>query len=32
MFLWLPQFVVGHFVLLLLGIFGTGFVFRMHDK
>lgn len=31
MFVWFPEFVVAHFVLLLLGIFGTGYVFRIHS-
>lgn len=32
MFLWLPQFIIGHVVLLLLGVFGTSYIFRLHDK
>ncbi len=31
MFVWFPQFVFGHFILLLLGIFGTGYIFRIHS-
>ena len=27
---WLPEFVLGHVILLLFGIFFTGFVFRVH--
>lgn len=30
MFMWIPEFVFGHVVLLLLGIFGTGFIFRVN--
>ena len=31
LFTWLPEFVFGHVILLLLGIFGTGFIFRVHN-
>lgn len=30
LFIWIPEFVFGHVVLLLLGIFGTGFIFRVN--
>lgn len=30
-FMWLPQFFVGHIVLLLIGFFGTRFIFGLHD-
>jgi hypothetical protein len=29
---WIPEFVFGHVVLLLLGIFGTGFIFRVNTS
>ena len=32
MFMWFPHFVFAHVVLLLLGIFGTSFIFRLHGK
>ena len=32
MFIWIPEFVFGHVVLLLLGIFGTGFIFRVNTS
>ena len=32
LFVWLPHFFIGHAVLLLLGIFGTSFIFRLHDE
>lgn len=32
LFLWLPQFFIGHIVLLLLGIYGTSYVFRLQDR
>ena len=31
LFTWLPEFVFGHIILLFLGIFGTGFIFRIHS-
>ena len=31
LFTWLPEFVFGHVILLLLGIFGTGFIFRVNN-
>jgi hypothetical protein len=31
-FMWLPHFYIAHVVLLLVGIFGTSFVFRLHAK
>ena len=31
LFTWIPEFVFGHVILLLLGIFGTGFIFRVHS-
>lgn len=32
LFAWIPEFVFGHVILLLLGIFGTGFIFRVHNS
>jgi len=32
LFMWLPEFYIAHVVLLLLGIFGTGYVFRLHRE
>jgi hypothetical protein len=32
LFIWLPQFFIGHVVLLSLGIFGTSYVFRLRDQ
>jgi hypothetical protein len=32
MFVWFPEFVAVHIVLLLIGIFGTSFIFRLHQK
>ena len=32
MFMWIPEFVFGHVVLLLIGIFGTGYIFRVHNQ
>ncbi len=29
LFIWFPEFVFGHVVLLLIGIFGTGHIFRI---
>jgi hypothetical protein len=29
LFVWFPEFVFGHVLLLLLGIFGTGYIFRV---
>lgn len=31
LFVWMPEFMVAHVVLLLLGIFGTGFIFRVRS-
>jgi hypothetical protein len=31
-FIWLPQFFIAHVILLLLGIFGTSYIFRLHSK
>jgi hypothetical protein len=30
-FVWIPEFVFGHVGLLLLGIFGTGYIFRVSN-
>ncbi|MBK8906354.1 MAG: hypothetical protein IPM60_00105 [Rhodospirillales bacterium] len=30
LFMWFPEFVAAHFVLLLMGIFGTSYIFRLH--
>ena len=32
LFTWIPEFVFAHVILLLLGIFGTGFIFRIHNS
>ena len=32
LFIWIPEFVFGHVALLLLGIFGTGFIFRINTS
>jgi hypothetical protein len=32
MFIWIPEFVFGHVLLLLIGIFGTGYIFRVHNQ
>jgi hypothetical protein len=32
MFAWFPEFVAAHIILLLMGIFGTSFVFRLHQN
>lgn len=32
LFIWIPEFVFGHVVLLMLGIFGTGFIFRINNS
>ena len=32
MFIWIPEFVFGHIILLLIGIFGTGYIFRVHNQ
>jgi hypothetical protein len=32
MFIWIPEFVFGHVLLLLLGIFGTGYIFRVQNQ
>ncbi|NJO56637.1 MAG: hypothetical protein HC834_10250 [Rhodospirillales bacterium] len=32
LFMWTPQFFVGHVALLLLGIFGTGYIFRVNSE
>lgn len=29
LFIWIPEFVFGHVALLLIGIFGTGYIFRV---
>ena len=31
LFTWFPEVVFGHVILLLLGIFGTGFIFRVNS-
>ncbi len=31
LFTWIPEFMFAHVVLLLLGIFGTGFIFRVNN-
>jgi len=30
LYAWIPEFMFAHVVLLLLGIFGTGFIFRVN--
>lgn len=30
-FMWLPQFFIAHLVLLLIGFFGTRYIFSLHD-
>lgn len=32
MFAFFPQFVAAHFVLLLIGVFGTSYVFRLNSE
>jgi hypothetical protein len=32
MFMWIPEFVFGHVLLLLIGIFGTGYIFRVQNQ
>ena len=32
LFAWLPHFFIAHIALLLLGIFGTSYIFRLHDR
>jgi len=32
LYTWIPEFVFGHVALLLLGIFGTGFIFRINKS
>ena len=32
MFIWIPEFVFGHVLLLLIGIFGTGYIFRVQNQ
>lgn len=32
MFMWIPEFVFGHVLLLLIGVFGTGYIFRAHNQ
>ena len=32
LFIWIPEFVFGHVALLLIGIFGTGYIFRVRHS
>jgi hypothetical protein len=32
LFMWLPHFIFAHVLLLLLGVFGTSFIFRLQDR
>jgi hypothetical protein len=32
LFIWIPEFVFGHVLLLLIGIFGTGYIFRVQNQ
>jgi hypothetical protein len=32
LFMWLPHFIFAHVILLFLGVFGTSFIFRLHDR
>lgn len=32
LFAWLPHFIFAHAILLAAGIFGTGYIFRVHSE